>query len=852
MKPILLFLALSIFCSNVSQGQECDAVLRLNDKLFQLSKLDLGQEVTILTDKHLYRPGETIWMKGFVWEPLTHRLSLKSLEISVQLTDDSGLSVFEGKFPLNNGVANFNFHIPNDLHNALYHLIAWTPAMEDIGPDVVFKKGIYICRPEFWNVVPTLSYSKPIYNGDQKEWATLRLCDLNGVPGTGRKFNYQVIANSRELLSGKGRTNSSGNGKVVFLTPSNQYKDPLMLSLSIPITPENHINMVSKVPLISEKVNISFFPEGGNRVFGIDQRVVYRATDQLGNPVSIKGEIINESGDVLTKSEEIWPGSGVFHLSGKERGQLRFHIISEVGKDQVVELPRDTSGSLCVSVDYSRKDALAFLLQGAPDTELSRYKFVMICAGKLVWSNDFEMKQSVVIQPPSIDYKAPIGAVAIFNSKGVLVGQRLFYTGEKNRIKVSFHADKWIYKKGESGEIKVTIVDNDGKPVRMTLLASLADRYAFPDDFSTARGMNQGVEFPLPSSYELDDMAPHIRDCFLLSNHLKGFDWDWFTAVDPSQSVVVKDGGMRVSGRVVDANKIPVPDALVNLTTPSFMQFNALTDHDGAFEIHLPMQMASKALSVLATDKNGRGSYHVILNRSFKEELSFQMNRLTLNSWFLLDQLQQSRYFQTNRNFFVATSTLPKSEASIKSELPYWNKYLNNNPDLLQVLKSIRAYDLVNGKIVFRGVNSLVAQDGASIVVDGVKLGTDAALLSSIDPHDVADIRISLEPHDMATFTSLNSVGVIEIITKQSASLTTKRNDDKAEKYKSFIAQPIGAEKYDLITTLQWIPNLYTNAQGEAVIPFKTGGISSDYLLNIAGINDQGDWVTAQVKISVE
>ena len=132
----LIFAILLISSSTSAFSQENDFISALKTKLLLYRTQKVDQSIILQTDKTLYRPGETIWMKGYVTDVMTHLLSLNSLELSVQLTDKKGLNIVEGKYALKNGVADFSFSIPADLESDIYHLIAYTPEMENIG-----KKG---------------------------------------------------------------------------------------------------------------------------------------------------------------------------------------------------------------------------------------------------------------------------------------------------------------------------------------------------------------------------------------------------------------------------------------------------------------------------------------------------------------------------------------------------------------------------------------------------------------------------------------------------------------------------------------------------------------------------------------
>ena len=857
MKAIYKYLTvmfIMVFASSFVFSQEDDFITRLKTQLLLYRTQKVCQTIVMQTDKSLYRPGETIWMKGYVTDAMTHSLSLKSLELSVQLTDSKGIPVSGSKFVLKNGVVDCNFSIPANLHSDVFYLIAYTPEMESIGVETVFKKELFIAKPESLDIIPNLEYSKPNFVPEVKETASLRLTDLNGKLLSGKKFEYQIISEDRELLSGKGKTGSNGAGEVVFLTPPKKKRSAMLVSLDIP-SGNDQLCLVSKVPLASEKINISFFPEGGNLVPGIPQKIIYVATDQLGSPVNLKADIIDEQGEIVTSAPTIQPGLGLFSLLNRDGQKLVLKISSDIGKDQETQLPSPTPGSMSISIKKNDGQSLSLLLGRSPKSELSKLRIVAVSNGEMIWASDFELEQAGVLNVPLENFHSEIASIAVFTETGTLIGQRLIYIGKSQPLNISLSPNKSIYAKGEEGNILVKITGADGLPVKTELAVSLADSYSFPASVSGVSSLNYGLEKPLPSSVLLNKANRTAIDYYLATNSLKGFDWSQVIAIDPSKQLNIKKGAMRVSGKVVDSKDLPVPNALVSLSNSSLQQFNARSDQHGEFVINLPAPIEMRNLSASATDEAGKGNFHVVLNKSFKDELTNNLNNIEVNEWQILEQLNQANYFKSNPDFLKATPSVKvKNNNTIKKE-PYWKSYLTGSSNLLDILKSIRSYEIMGGKIVFRGGNSFLAQDGALIVIDGQKMGTDPSVLSAVSPFDVEDIEVFVNPVDMSRYTSLNSVGVIVITTKRgkvSNEPVEKPEDNKESTTRQFVPKAIGYDKYNLKTTLQWIPVLFTDEKGEATIPFKTSGIKSTFILEIAGYTDQGQWIGSQTEIKVE
>lgn len=72
-----------------------------------------------------------------------------------------------------------------------------------------------------------------------------------------------------------------------------------------------------KTTLTKNKPNytISFFPEGGDLIAGVNSKVAFKAHDQWGRPVKVKGQVIGNQGKAEGKFEATHDGMGFFMLT---------------------------------------------------------------------------------------------------------------------------------------------------------------------------------------------------------------------------------------------------------------------------------------------------------------------------------------------------------------------------------------------------------------------------------------------------------------------------------------------------------------------------------------------------------
>lgn len=96
------------------------------------------------------------------------------------------------------------------------------------------------------------------------------------------------------------------------------------------------------------------------------------------------------------------------------------------------------------------------------------------------------------------------------------------------------------------------------------------------------------------------------------------------------------------------------------------------------------------------------------------------------------------------------------------------NRY-SSDLNIFDIIRQVKPYQLNGGKIMFanNGMNSFSYAEGALIVIDGIKMGTDAGILNSIPVTEIDKVNVYTNPSDVQRFTGLNNAGIIEIITKK-------------------------------------------------------------------------------------
>lgn len=828
---------------------------QLTNQLNNYRLQTVNQEVYVSTDKSLYRPGESLWFKGYVTDVLTHLPSLKSLELDVRLVSDNGEEIKSDRFKLQNGITNGDFKIPETVKQGNYYLIAYTPEMTFRPVDRVFYKRIIIKSPEQHNLHYNIAFDKPNYQAGKTVTAKLFVTDLRRKPESNIRVKYTVQSGDNTFASGKVKTEKNGSAFITFNTPGQQLKKPLMLDVYFNENKDDY-HFSNHVPLANEPLTIHFFPEGGNLVPATAQMVAFRASDAFDNPVMVNGNVVDHNGKLLAKAGTIAPGLGIFSLVSQNDSQLKLLVTSEPGKGQEFPLPQPDIHAVSLSANQSSADTLWITLKRPTGSEKRTYSMLAVNCGDVVWASEFQIGSAGRIPVNLGSFRQGVTLFSIFDDAGNLQGQSLININKGKSVAVGTKFPESLGT-DQNGKIRINLTDESGKPVKGEVAVSITDTQAnIPEACGIAR-LNCGTSLPIPLSNPESQKNATSFKFFLMANHLQNFNWNKVQLYKDSTSEVSTKLDIGLSGMVLNRKNEPVANAKINIVNSSMQMFNTISDKNGHFTIDSPLLSNPGNLTINATDDSGKKDLTVKLDKSFAEKaLDYIHSKPENDSWKDEMALLQASYFENNPDLFA--SVPDKVIGPNKRKDDFWKAYLDQSTNLLDIINMIKPFDLMGERIVFKGShNSLLNQGGALIVIDGQQLGTSASTLSAIPPTSVEDIHVSTKLSDVAKYTGLNSVGVIEITTKKGERIQPKKETSpEYEKglrvSRNFSPQPFGKAKYNLQSTLLWAPVVFTNGNGETVLNFKTSNLKSTYKVHVEGINLDGTWFSKDSVLKVE
>lgn len=844
----LVISSISLFAQNESP------IPRIGQQLNDYYNYCQKEKVFITTDKQYYKPGETIWFSAKVID--SQMPAIPSQELMVKLYNKKGESIVGDKFLMNNGSTPGDLQIPDKLPGDQYFLIAYSSMKIDA--DQVFCTILNI-DPAYSNqLIATVIAKDSISIAAQKNELFIHLCDLSGDIRKNFSLRYQLMNGKEVIETGKIKTDETGKAILPFTLPAKSNGEPFICELS-----DSKLEWKKEffLPSNLDPIIISFYPEGGTIVADVTTKIGFTAHNKWGIPVNIEGSVINQDGKQVGIVKTITKGLGLFPVKNDENQKLKLVLSGKTGQNQSFDLPTTNASGLAFSVVKTDAD---FISSNLVFADKQKHIVVMTATNgsSIYWAADLEINAVGRVKIPTENLPQGINLLSVFSNDKKLLASRLVFVDKKLLLKVEVLPEKNNLKQGEIMKLKIRLTDGNSQPVSGNISISIADSYRKTETASPIgefQLIGAGLKTPfslIPEAFKDQTINPALIDVFLIANQLKNFDWKKIMQFKAGNASDNYTGANSISGFVTDKNGRKVNKAKVSLVINKNMQLSSITtNEDGLFSFPNLDPENKNDYSVKATDPTGNLELKIELNKNFEDRIVDYIEEISKRSTLLNNELiVKSIYFKNNPDLF---SRAPKISKPNTVAIDNQKRLLSTSSNLLDVIKTIKPFNITNNQIVFVGSeNSINAQGGALIIWDGQQMGTDVSNIQNISPLDVDHINISTNPIEIQRYTGLNSVGIIEIFSKRAAFSVSSEKENTNQyngQYRIPNVFPIESTnpKRDFRTTLQWIPELQIDETGQAEISVTAGKVLSDFIIEVNGMAANGRFGSGSAKFSV-
>jgi hypothetical protein len=894
-----LFLFLAFFAlpclPALSQSKVFEEKVFINDSL---NTIVPREKLFIHYDKPYYKPGDTIWLKGYILTAPEHIPNDSSRLAYIEIINAQNEPLKRISTPCIMGLFAGNITLyQKDFPQGEYLLRAYTRYLQNFGDSLFFESRFTIIDPgaEAWKTTVR-----------QLSFAANRLVVSASLAGESRELianrtvSVRLRAKNKTLFRARALTDPSGNIYIDTLLKEADTKN-----LQLEIAEQGHLKLQLPVKTGENRlIDLQFLPEGGTFIAGKLQRLGFKALDASGKGIDVKGVIKDSKGAEVAGFASIHKGMGI--VSFTPGAGEAYTAVLENGLSFTLPVP-EASGILLQVIDQPKADSIRLRIAGSPDRYGNTVYFtattrgITAARGKvIITAKDAELSLA------RKQFRSGITVFTLYDRSLQPLNSRAVFIRPPDDLQLALTPHKSIY--GKKDSVSLTLKLRDGKGENAAGVFSMAVL-----DTSQVRVLTDAenlVSYMLLSSdlkgtveepyYYFKNPGPDAAEALLLTQGWISYE----RKAGPAAFEYEK--GFVISGRVsnlfnksIDGSKV-VLFGKAGKNTAFFL--DTLTNEDGVFTFNRFDFYETDSISMLikALNKNGKAfNVGIDLNAPVYPEVNASTKLYGMGDILVDTMVQQYVAKQEKVMTDLKKDGVLLQEVVVVSRLRVQgSKNLNENggadqvineealnkmpkESLLNILKTqvpgFRMGTPPKSKVLLYMINANVAR----FVIDGIDLHFFYqssneqrneyvqfldTYLSYFNAEDIAGIEIMNSLAYTAAYRArqLNTDEQISNTEYSFIEITTHSGQGPFMRKTPgmYLLRPLypalGKQFYsprytspgqetvfpDLRNTIYWNPDIITNENGEATVSFYTSeSKSSGYLIIVQGTDLKGNLV---------
>ena len=469
---------------------------KISETLRIWSESSNPEKAYLHTDRPFYKPGESIWFAAYLRNADDLRPSRKSDLIYAEWVAPNGKTLKKFKLVAKNGVAAGDIlTLPTDV-GGVYQLKAYTNWQRNT--ETVFFKDIQLQKSVLPRLRMELDFQREAYGPGDAVQARLDLKTLENTALSNYDFSYTVSLEGEEVETRSGTTNALGYANISFNLPSDLDSNDGLLNVLISYNGQTE-SVARPVPIVLNRIDLQFFPEGGQHLADIESKTAFKAVNEFGEPADIEGVVLNDAGEEVVTFNSYHQGHGAFTWTPHTGENYTVRITRPTGIAEEFALPPALSSGYSLSVKNQTNDTLT---AEVITTENETLHLIAQARDRIVFYEEIPAgEEFCTVNIPTRDFPIGITQLTLFDSREIARAERLVFVNADRKLDIKITTDKEKYQPREQVKMTVQVRDAAGKAVPGIYSLAVAD-----DNLLTYA----------------DDKQPHILSQMLLQSDLRG------------------------------------------------------------------------------------------------------------------------------------------------------------------------------------------------------------------------------------------------------------------------------------------------------------------------------------------
>ncbi|MCC9167702.1 TonB-dependent receptor [Pontibacter harenae] len=650
------------------------------------------------------------------------------------------------------------------------------------------------------------------------------------------------------------------------------------------------VSKTSAAQVNSQDVDFQFFPEGGEMVQGLVNRIAFKATDASGNGIAVSGSVLDDQGQKVLDFTDAHLGMGAFDLKPQAGRSYMARVKTKDGRTLTYSLPAAKATGYVLRInEASDRNTVTASITGNVNEQESLV-LTGISQDALIYAHNIILRpgQTYRQEVPTSAFPTGVARLNLSRANGEPLAERLVFVDQQDNLDVTLTTNKATYGGRELVTLQLEAKNKEGKPVATDFSLAVTDDELVKQvkhglDIKSylllTSDLRGHVEQP---GYYFENDNPERKEALqylLMTQGWRRFSWQEAVAGTFPALQYPSEKDLTIRGKLVTSRDKPVEngEALLYLQGQHQAFITTETNKQGEFAFRGFDFTGEVDMVIQGTDARGRRKHlQVVMDENnylpkaptISASLSDALVASTRQEFVLASNRVRSSAAELGRTYTLRGILLPEFE--IKGEKDVYVPFkLHQKADVVlsgrelpaapsgNILESLQGR--VAGLQVFRsGLNQFQArirgqQESPLYLIDGMPVSENA--ITGLNQFDISRIEILKNAANTSIYGGRASGGVIAFFTKRGgeedqvvepgtyiiihkASGFSKVREFYSPRYDE---QNNRADEPDMRTTVYWNPSVRTNAEGKATVTFYTADRNTTYRAIAEGISDDGN-----------
>jgi anti-sigma factor RsiW len=476
-------------------------------------KLNLAAPVYVThldTDKPMYQPGEIVHYRSLTLERFSLKPAQEDLRLTYELVTPTGgkQTLIQGANGLSDnaggevrgpdgkpirGIGVGELLLEPNLEGGEYTLVC----SEETNRFPAQKRKFLVNNYPKPQLNKKLDYNRSTYGPGDEVSARCSAFRANGDPVRNQPVEATVLIDDQKYgPDGKEatqplrfQTDDQGTVVVHFKLPAAMERGQASLGVTFLGNPVETI--ARPLPIVLKKLNVEFYPEGGDLAADLPNRVYFQVRTTLGKPTDLTGRLF-EDGTALPVSVQtlhddkepgVNQGEGRFEFTPKSGKKYELQIDSPIGIAGRVALPDVKEDRVTLSVPNGVAAAGQPIKAVVHSTKPRDLMVGLYCRGRLLHSVELKKGETEAVLSPT-DGAGGVCRVTVFEELPANgdrrelkpVAERLVYRQPAERLTVKLRPNFSSYVPGQKVRLGVETFNEKGEPAPAVVMLAVVDK----------------------------------------------------------------------------------------------------------------------------------------------------------------------------------------------------------------------------------------------------------------------------------------------------------------------------------------------------------------------------------------